>query len=60
MTPKQADRLIASRAIVTVHNARWNETIVGRVVSRSRWNIEIDTGNGHVGLFDRGELEIVQ
>ena len=55
MTPKQADKLIASGQPVTVHNSDYDETFTATFVSRDRYSITSDTG----GIFDRSDLEVV-
>jgi len=58
MTPKKADQLIKAGKPATFHHPFYNETFTGTPVSRDRWNIKINI-NGQVGLFDRGDLQVV-
>ena len=62
MTTKQADKAIKSGEQITMFSPRWNETIVGRIVSRDRWSIRVDTGDvrGHIAVFSRDETVLIQ
>jgi len=56
MTPRQADKLIAGKTPVTLHNTHFNETFGPVIIiGRDRWNVFTTDG----GTYDRGELEVV-
>ena len=55
MTTKQADKAITSGSPITLHNARYNETVTCVLVSRDRYTVTTATGS----VFERDELEII-
>lgn len=55
MTPKQADKIIATGKPVTVTARHFKETFTAIFVRRDRRSIESADG----GKFDRADLEIV-
>ena len=56
MKPYQADALIKKNKKVMLYNTWFNETIIGKIISRDRTSITMLFDDETTGVFSRDEL----